>query len=273
MTRREYRIAFGVLLLSALVILIVRVSLARYVFDADMIWWLVGAVALAMVIHILYARYQRRLVLANDIALLRGALWDLVRLMENYPTRSAGRRAGGRAQLLERFAVKGAKEVGAGREMPMGGTGALDLTTLAFELIDRNEKDGAGHWRRVNGIRRGCYTFLAMAALGALDQAYRAMIDHMIRQRERADGVDNFPELKALLGLPIGVPQPDWTWLENAARTGLTLERSQELDLALRKGMKVAFSGLHYKPWPEGDAPEIEYRGQDILAQMREYIR
>ena len=218
-----------------------------------------------------YANLQA-LQLEADLGLAQATLWDLVRLLENNGIRNAGRRAVDRANRMERFAVKGAKEVGAGKPLPMGDVGALDITSLGFELIDRNEKDSGGHWRRVNGIRRGCYAWLMLVEQRNPGAAYRALCVHMVKQREDATrGLDNFTEFKMLLGLPIDWPEGEM--VEDCFRRGITFERAEAAMKATGIGLGKVYAGLEYKPWPAGDEPQEVYTGHAILTKMREYMR
>lgn len=269
--KREYRVVVEAVILALLSILIVHLFFERFTPTADWLWPAMGLTLLIMAGVSAYQAWRRRIILAGDIGLLQGATWNLVLLMENYGTKSSGRRAAGRAKVLERFAVEGAKEVAAGRPMPMGDTGALDLTTLGFELITRNEEDGSKHWRRVNGIRRGLYCYLALVELQSPGLAYRGMVEHMKTQRKLGDGVDNFPELRRLLGLPTEWPTDDLP--EFCERMGITVERERAVLEAVAAGMAVAFKGLQYKPWPEAGEQEQVYVGREILAEMREYMR
>jgi len=265
------RVVLEFLIFTLLAAFVGRLILLRLDLDADVLWVLLPLVAVSLGIVRLYQKWQWRNRLAANTSLLQGALWDLVRLMENYPVRSSSRRGAGRQRVLERFAIEGAGAVGAGREMPMGGTGALDLTTLGFELIDRNEKDGSEHWRRVNGIRRGCFAFIALVQLRDPALARRAMIEHMKRQRDRSDGLDNFTDFKRLLNLPTVIPFGDLPELNE--KISLTLELEQDLRDVVRLGLPPAYGGLFYKPWGEPGEAEVVYVGDEILTQMREYIR
>lgn len=217
-----------------------------------------------------YAKFQDARI-AADTSLLQGALWDLVRGMENTGIRNASRRAADRAQLLERFAVEGAKAVGAGKPMPMGDVAALDITTLGFELITRNEADSGDHWRKVNAIRRGCYAFLMLVELRNPSAAYLALCTHMQKQRDVGKGMDNFTELKALLGLPIEYPEGDMP--ERCIKAGITLERERAALNATTRGMARVYDGLVYAPWPVGEESAVTYVGPEILQQMRIYMR
>lgn len=271
MKARGYRLIAEMLVLAALILSAVRAAAARFTPDGNWLWGFF-ALALAALAGIgLYFRYLRRLQLIADISLLRGTLYDLVILMEQYPVKASSRRAGGRAEILERFAIEGASKVGAGKPMPMGDTAALDVTTLGFELIDRNEKDGSDHWRRVNGIRRGLRCWLALVELRDPGLAYRVMVEHMKAQRTLEKGVDNFTEFKTLLGLPTIWPTGDLP--ERCGAVGITLERAEGAMAAVEAGLGVALDGLIYRPWPDKGQERPEFTGTAIFEEMREYVR
>lgn len=206
-----------------------------------------------------------------DVSLLAGALWDLIRMMEVRNRAGAGARNAERRQLLQDFAVEGAHKVGAGRAMPMGEPTALDLTRLAFELMDRNDRDGAGHGKSVNSLRRGLFVFYAIMEVQRPEIAYRAMCEHMKLQLRLGEesGVDNFTELKQLLGLPLEWPKEADT-IAAAERRGLPLARHIAITDAARRGRREIFRGVHYVP--PGQAGRVFSDPGDILREMRDYI-
>jgi hypothetical protein len=240
----------------------------RFGFDAV-------ALSLGLGLFILLLGYAVRQcsVIAADRSLLSGALWELVRLMEgNSPAASSGR-AAGRKELLHHFAVDGAHKVAAGRPMPMGDTAGLDLTKLAFELMDRNDKDGSAQSRKIASIRRGVFVFYAIVGLRKSEIAYRAMVEHMKFQVRLGEdsGIDNFSELKELLGLPVPWPA-DAARIADCERRGLAPGRSRAIAAALRKGEPQIFDGVEYMPG-QGE-PGVAFAGaRAILTQMRAYIR
>jgi hypothetical protein len=218
--------------------------------------------------------YGRAGIVARDISLLSGAVWDLVRLMENTPRDAFANRSTGRKDLLHHFAVEGAEKVAAGRPMPMGDTAGLDLTKLAFELMDRNDRDGSSTSTRLMSIKRGLFVFYAIVELRRPGIAYRAMIDHMNFQLRlgQDSGVHNFTELKKVLGLPAQWPASE-NQVAQLEREGLAIRRKYAIDRALDKGLPTIFSGVRYIP-PGSAAETVGYTGPaDIINQIREYIR
>jgi hypothetical protein len=221
---------------------------------------------------VIYGVWRIAIAMTLDVSLLTGALWELVRLMENYNRNASTGRAGARKELLHHFAVEGAERVAAGRPMPMGDTAGLDLTRLAFELMDRNDRDGSGYSRKVNSIRRGLFAFYAMVELKRPEIAFRAMCEHMKTQIQLGDdsGIDNFTDLKRLLGLPAAWPA-DLRVVANLERRGLAVSRELAIRKAVRTGLAAVFKGVQYVPPGENG---VSYMGADaILKQMREYIR
>jgi hypothetical protein len=220
----------------------------------------------------IYGVWRIAIAMTLDVSLLTGALWELVRLMENYNRNASTGRAGARKELLHHFAVDGAERVAAGRPMPMGDTAGLDLTRLAFELMDRNERDGSGYSRKVNSIRRGLFAFYATVELKKPEIAFRAMCEHMKTQIQLGDdsGIDNFTDLKRLLGLPAAWPA-DLRMISDFERRGLSVSRELAIRKAVRTGLTAVFKGVQYVPPGENG---VSYAGADpILKQMREYIR
>ena len=221
---------------------------------------------------VIYGVWRMAIAMTLDVSLLTGALWELVRLMENYNRNASSGRAGARKELLHHFAVEGAERVAAGRPMPMGDTAGLDLTRLAFELMDRNDRDGSGHSRKVNSIRRGLFVFYAIVELQKPEIAFRAMCEHMKTQIQLGEdsGVDNFTDLKRLLGLPAGWPI-DADRIADLERRGLTWTRRNAIQNTVERRLEAVFDGVEYVPPGENG---VSYAGADaILKQMREYIR
>lgn len=226
---------------------------------------LVGGAAIFGLWRLSYARQM-------DVSLLTGALWELIRAMETRSRTAASGRATDRERLLYNFAVDGAQKVAAGRPMQMGGTSALDLTTLAFELMDRNDRDGGGHGNRVNSLRRGLFIFYALLKLRKPELAFRAMCEHMKMQLRLGEesGVDNFTELKRLLALPAEWPT-DLQDVLRLERRGLPLTRELAIFDAMDRGLAEIFRGVHYIP-PGDSGPGFD-QPEAILERMREYIR
>lgn len=231
----------------------------------------IAPVALGLLGHFYWLYRQRQARLVSDITLLQATAWDLVRGLENYPPRAAGRRAKGRADMIERFAGKAAE---LGRPLPMGDAGALDLSTVGIEVVERNEKDSSGHWRRVNGIRRGCHAFLALFRIGNPSIAFMTMTEHMkVQARSDAGSMPNHTELKMVLGLPTDWPAPNVA--EACERRGLDFYREQDILRAVRLGRATVFDRLEYSTWPEDedDGEERTYHGEEILDRFRKYIK
>ncbi len=221
---------------------------------------------------VVFALFSLPLIRNKDVSLLTGALWDLIRMMEIRARNAAGGRAEGRRQLLHEFAVEGGQKVGAGRPMLMGDTAALDLTRLAFELMDRNEKDGTSYSNRINSLRRGLFVFYAMLRLKKPELAFRAMCEHMkIQLRMGEDsGIDNFTEMKRLLGLPAEWPV-DARLIALHEEQGLPTGRRRAILAAVKNGWFQIFDGVQYLPAGAGGEPIID--PEKILDKMRDYIR
>lgn len=231
----------------------------------------IAPVALGLLGHLYWRYLQRQARLAGYITLLQATAWDLVRGLENYPPRAAGRRAKGRADMIERFAGKAAE---LGRPLPMGDAGALDLSTVGIEVVERNEKDSSGHWRRVNGIRRGAHAFLALFRIGNPSIAFMTMTEHMkVQARSDAGSMPNHTEFKMVLGLPTEWPEAGIA--EAYERRGLDFYRERDILRAVRLGRATVLNGLEYTTWPEDedDGEEKVYRGEEILDRLRRYIR
>lgn len=228
-------------------------------------------VALGMLGHLAWQAHQRTARISGYITLLQATAWDLVRGLENYPPRAAGRRAKSRADIVDRFAGKAAE---LGRPLPMGDAGVLDLSTVGIEVVERNEKDSSGHWRRVNGFRRGCHAFLALFRLNNPGIAFFAITEHMkVQARSEPGSMPNHTELKMVLGLPTDWPAPNVA--EACERTGLDFYREQDILRAVQRGRAAVFDALEYSTWPEDeeDGAEKTYRGEEILDRFRRYIK
>lgn len=231
----------------------------------------VALVAMAAILYWYWADRRYRELIGYYVNLMQGASWELVRGMENYPPRAAGRRAKGRTELVEHFAFKAAE---GGRPLPMGDAGTLDLSTVGLEVVERNEKDGSGHWRRVNGIRRGAYAFYALFALHNPSVAFRALTDHMKHQARAEEGsMPNHTELKMLFGLPIAWPTAGLG--EECEARGMHWTRERDIAVAAQEGRKAVFRQLEYRSWPEDepDGQERRYVGEEVLERLRLYIK
>jgi hypothetical protein len=250
-----------------------RVSLTgqRHAPNPDWLWALFGLAALGIVGHLAWQAHQRAARIAGYITLLQATAWDLVRGLENYPPRAAGRRAKGRAEVVERFAGRAAE---LGKALPMGDAGVFDLSTVGIEVVERNEKDSSGHWRRVNGIRRGAHAFLALFRLNNPGIAFMTMTEHMkVQARSDAGSMPNHTELKMVLGLPTDWPEAGIA--EACERRGLDFYREQDILRAVQRGRAAVFHNLEYSTWPEDeeDGAEKTYRGEEILDRFRRYIK
>lgn len=269
MTAIHKRVAVEFVILLMLTAAIIVTASGRFPTPSGGLVLAGGTVALTGVL--LYAAYRASAARSRDGDLLKGALWDLVRLMERNGKSGASAAASARRELLHHFAVDGAHKVAAGRPMPMGDTAGLDLTKLAFELMDRNDKDGSAASRKVNSVRRGVFVFYAMAALDKPRIAFAAMIGHMHHQlRDGEDsGMDNFTEMKRFLGLPVTWPA-DQAALVALDERGLPRSRERAIRRLIRSDLSRAFSGVEYVP----AGSEIGYSAPGaILARMRDYIR
>lgn len=267
--RRAYRLIGGAALLTLLCITIALTAPGRLP-----TYWPtlpLGMVAIGVIGYWVWLDRCHAERIAYYTNLLRGAAWDLVRGMENYPPRAAGRRAKGRAELVERFAFKAAE---GGRPLPMGDAGTLDLSTVGLEVVERNEADGSGHWRRVNGIRRGAYAFYALFQLDDPAVAFRALTDHMkVQARFEVGSMPNHTELKMLFGLPVEWPAAGAG--ERYEVEGLGWRREMDIRTAVDAGRAAVFDQLNYRTWPEDepDGTERDYKGEEILERLRLYIR
>ena len=269
MTAIQKRVALESIIFLGLIAAIIVAASGRLLVPSSGSVLAAGGILLAG--FLVYAAYRASTARSRDADLLKGALWDLIRLMERNGKSGASAAASARRELLHHFAVDGAHKVAAGRPMPMGDTAALDLTRLAFELMDRNDKDGSAASRKVNSVRRGVFVFYAMAALDNPGIAYRAMIGHMHHQLRdgEAGGIDNFTEMKRLLGLPVSWPA-DQAALVALDERGLPRSRERAIRRLIHTDLSRAFSGVEYIP----AGSDIGYSAPSaILAQMRDYIR
>lgn len=277
----KHRTFFEVLVLIGLCIAIAQAFLREHGGDYQAgpsgqtppyLYLLVAAPLLLAVGGLIYGLWRLIAGMTLDVSLMTGALWELVRLMETHNRNAPTGRAGARKDLLHHFAVEGAERVAAGRPMPMGDTAGLDLTRLAFELMDRNDRDGSGYSRKVNSIRRGLFAFYAIVELKRPEIAYRAMCEHMKTQVQFGEdsGVDNFTDLKRLLGLPAGWPS-DLRRIAECESRGLAVGREIAIRKVVHTNLAAVFRGVQYVPPGESG---VSHQGADaIIKQMREYIR
>lgn len=256
--------------LVALGLLIAGIAYYGRPVDGNVIWGLLAVLAALGTATGLYVRRARELRIGGDIELFRAALWTLIRDLENNPTSSSGRRGKGRIDVVERFAAPAQK---LGRPLAMGGEATPDMARMGIELIELNEKDGSGHWRKVNGIRRGCTVFLTLLGEGNTTAAFLTLTEHAKVQARLPEGATpNLTELKMLFGLPIEWPEKGLP--ERLEQRGLHWRRAAEL-AELRAYRDAIFAGVRYTPFPRDEsAPDVTYTGADeIMEQMRVYIR
>lgn len=271
--RRDHRLLLELIALLTSGALITWALLSRGfappALSGNWLWVALGFIVIIMAGVHGWVGQRRRDRLNTDIALLQAAAWSLIRGLENYPTSSSSRRGKARRELVKEFAFKAAE---AGRPLPMGDSGTLDLSTVALDIIDRNEKDGSGHWKHVNGLRRGCTVFIQLFRTRNVAAAFLTLTEHIKIQSRLPEGAcTNLTELKMLFGFPIEWPEPGLG--ERLEKEGLHWRREAEILNATRYEMQI-FDGLRYTPFAakEGD-PEPSYEFGEIFDQMRVYIR
>lgn len=191
------------------------------------------------------------------------ALWNLVRLMETNGLNGFAKKADNRAGLVEKFAIEGGERLRASRPTAMMES-APDITTAAFELMDRNDRDGSSFGRKIASIRRGVFAFYAIVELRNPDVAFRTMIEHMQAQVSD-DTMHDFMELKQLLGLP--VERQSVAAIAEYAKAGLPRGRANAILRAARASR--IFDGVVYRPPGE----DRVCSSAAILEEMREYGR
>lgn len=193
-------------------------------------------VIVLMIVGVLLIRNQiRSNQLAEDKELLRAVLFDLIRLLETTPTNSSSRRGQGRIEILREFGI--------GTSQRSLTSQRVDLADSGFQLIDRNEADGSGHWAKVNNIRQGCFAFYCLVRERSPSRAYTALAQ-----------TRGFVEFRQLMRSDIP----------------LSAAHVERLTRLINSDLTFLYADLFYKPWLDGDPV---FTGPEILDQMREYMR
>lgn len=235
----------------------------------------------------------------SRISALKGAAFDLIRLME-LTTDGVAKKWETMSDIMYRFAYQGPASVarainGSPRQGPAQvqaqlqtqtqgqaqGEGA-DYTLKGHEtgmtLIQRRLDDSASFGGNWGNVRQGVAVFLAIMQYGNLSNAYFIMTEHMKKQRDEFESkktktTPNFGELKKFLGLPIKWPEGNEP--EDLQKEGISDHNYKVMSEALEKGkekIEELLKTITYNPpTPAGRDPVI-VKGK-ILEAMRMYLR
>lgn len=211
--------------------------------------------------------------------LLQGTAWEIVRFMENNPRHTPSKVRRGLSERHKEYVTEPAKELHKVPEYLIGDLGDSVALTSAIDTLKVGEDEGNAFWHKTQGMRNGVQSFIEIMVLGNPKSAYYRMIDHMKRQRDEWEtkgkkGSPNFTQLKLVLGLPTAWPKEDMP--EIWAEKGIDIFRQKNIVTAARRYRRMILNRLTFRAWPAPGHEEEErkpYTGEDLLIQMREYIR
>lgn len=235
---------------------------------------------------------------SEKIDALRGAAFDLVRLMEITTDGTAKK-----AEILDnttyRFAVNGPAEIigayagpattaaapadGEAPKPAASGTWTSpniitmphDLVKLATEtantMRERRLGDMATMAASTASVRHGLQVFWLLMMEENVQSAHFNLTEYMKKQRDDAGKkIQNFTELKVFFGLP--TEWPTGTQPEELQKAGLSSEEGKAIAEALKRGREKVFSGMFYNPPVTGSDKPIVIRGKNVLHSMRRYL-
>jgi hypothetical protein len=262
---------------------------------------IVAIILSALIYYGIQSYYKWNDSVDSRISALKGAAFDLIRLME-LTTDGVAKKWETMSDIMYRFAYQGPASVArainwsprhgqaqvqsqvqaqaqAQAQAPSEGP---DYTTKGHEtgmtLIQRRLDDAAtfgGNW---GNVRQGVAAFLAIMQYENLSSAHFIMTEHMKKQRDEFEGkktknLPNFGELKKFLGLPIKWPEGDEP--EKLQKDGISDHDYKLMTEALEKGkgkIEEMLKTITYNPpTPAGKEP-IVVEGK-ILDAMRMYLR
>lgn len=239
---------------------------------------------------------------SEKINALRGAAFDLVRLMETTTDGTAKK-----AEILDdttyRFAVTGPAAI-VGAYAGPATTGAAptaasadggapkpaasstwtspNIITMPSDLVDLAHKTAQRMTERRLGdmttlatntasVRHGLQVFWLLMEQENVQSAHFSLTEYMKKQRDNSGKkIQNFTELKVFFGLP--TEWPTGTQPEDLQSAGLSSYEGKAIAEALKKGRGKVFAGMFYNPPVTGDNAPIVIKGKNVLQSMRRYL-
>lgn len=228
---------------------------------------------------LIYFWFQVRREIIEISKLLQGTAWEIVRFMENNPRSTPGKNRKSLNEQFREYVTEPAKEL---HKVPERYKGELrDSAALvgAIEQVKAGNNESNAFWHKTQGMRNGIQCFIEIMVLGNPKSAYFRMIDHMKRQRDEFEnkgskGSPNFTQLKLSLGLPTEWPTEDLP--EVWAEKGIDPSREDNIVMAAKRYRYLILNRLTYREWPPPGSESQErtpYTGEELLVQMRDYIR
>lgn len=219
-------------------------------------WVLYIGISASILYAILYVLKYNKTV-GDKFALLQGAAWDLIFLMEASGPGGAESRAEKAEKTVERFAVNGAERV-MGR--PLAAWQQIDpkLTDAGLELAKIYKADSSSYRQGRQAVRRAIFIFLAIIRDQNIRAARQMILDY--NRRKNADWPSLY-HLEEFLDIQAGEPV-EQTYFQHATSIS-----------AIRKAKASLMKGQNYlTPSISGRDP-IEISGKDIFGAMREFTR
>ncbi len=234
----------------------------------------------------LYYVHQYNDKVSGKIDALKGAAFDLVRMMET-TIDGNDKKHDKLNTIAEQFAVDGASKVAAAfsgsataKAPEAGSTGGTssyttshqivmpDLVTFADKLRESRLDDMKAFGGNATNVRLGLQVFLMLMAHDNIQSAFTHLTEHMKKQVDNKSA-PNFPELKGFFGLPVTLPDADT--VKKLQNDGLSWYEWQACNSALKRGRKAILDILAYNP-PTDGKPAIVIRGENVLTSMRTFL-
>lgn len=238
-------------------------------------WKYVKIAGLLVLIGLLVAAFVRWQFVKEEVVAradaLRGAAFELVKLMENAGPGGAESRATKAEGTAERFAVNGAATVAAAEKPPamIGTASHIDrgLTAVGDELLKFYRTDSAKFRKGRGQVRTGAMIFLTLVGQKNLNAARMMMIDYIREQmNEPLNSMPNYALLKRFFNMPDDWPQevPPRKW---------DFWDEQKSKMALGRVRKQVFDGISYRTPALDGKPAVLARNHNVIAAVREFIR
>jgi hypothetical protein len=253
-------------------------------------WFLIVLALIAAPLYYYVHRFNADI--GGKIGVLKGASFDLVRLMETTLDGTQGR-AEKLNDIVHRYAVAGPEAISktAGNPVsvqppaspdatrmppPSMGMGLQinlpgDLTQAGLTMMEKRLADMKSFGASNNAVRAGLATFLLLMDQGNLGSAYTNLIEYMKKQRDdEKKSMPNFVDLKRFFYLPTHWPAEEEP--EKLQARGLTWYQANVLSAAITRGRKTILKSTVYNPpTPEGEKP-ITISGDNVLKSMRRFL-
>lgn len=248
-----------------------------------------SAPVLIIGVPVLYYVHKYNDKVSGKIDSLKGAAFDLVRMMETTIDGTQGK-ADKLNIIAKEIGIEGLAKIAAAfsgtattAQAPEGGAAGApgtpgytpshqivlpDLIPFTKEIRDGRLADITAFGANATNLRTGLQVFLMLMAHDNIQSGFIHLTEHMKKQVD-TKGTPNFPELKEFFGLPVILPDMDA--VKKLQNDGMSWYEWQACNSALKRGRKDILAMLAFNPPTEGK-PAIVIRGEDVLMSMRTFL-